>query len=266
LTQGDVEARARLGLGPVRPEHIASSCDLDHPKSDYLDKALVILDIKNAEDRIRRIEQLKLICNLHKLIRLVEGQETDARKAEAFQRAPRWYKRRDQAARLLKKADELEKSGKKNHTKPLYEKARSLLQSVPSLPQALEQEAWRLQALGLSRDESFGKLRDFHKQHSRAGRKASDALSFTVHALQAFAASKGLIWTEGRAPPKLIKFIAAVLRSAKIKDCKRELIENRSRFLDLLLKPTKSQPMRSAPASMDRPETDLERRLSKVFL
>jgi hypothetical protein len=138
---------------------------------------------------------------------------------------------------------------------------------VPSLPQALEQEAWRLQALGLSRDESFAKLRNFHKQHSRSGRKASDALSFTVHALQEFAASNGLTWTKGSAPPKLIKFIAAVLRSANIKKCGRELIENRSRFLDLLLKPTKKPAKKSsALGSVDSPETDLERRLSKVFL
>jgi hypothetical protein len=221
-----------------------------------------------AEDRAICTERLNLICRRYKLIQFVEKQETHARKAAALQRARRWYKRHKQAARLFEKADELEKSGLNNDAKPLYEKARSLRQSVPSLPQALEQKAWRLQTLGRSRDESFAKPAEFYSRVSKRGKKHSDALRITIDALQACAASWKLNWTKGAAPPRLIEFIVTVLTAAGIKYPGHKIWQNRSKFLRLLNKPTK-QTLKKQPLSVHvevATETKLERRLSKMFL
>jgi hypothetical protein len=288
LTQSEVRERELRGFGPTRAKPVAGpDCNCEHAKGEcpdppsvtgknrqqtadsrHFDEALKILGVVKSEDRIRCDQEISVICQLHELIQFVEGQETHARKAAAYQRARRWYKHHERATQLFDKAEKLEKSGKKNDAKPLYEKGHALRQSVPALPQALEQAASRRQAHGLSWDESLGELRSFHEQHSRSGLKPSDALRFTVHALQAFAASNGLSWTQGRVPPELIDFIAAVLKAADIKNCDMELIENRSRFFALLAKPTKKPTrMDSEPISIENcPETDLERRLSKVVL
>jgi hypothetical protein len=220
----------------------------------YFDDALDILGITGTEDRARCTDQLKVICNSYWLNRFVEKeQETDARKAAAFQRAHRWSKRHERAVRLFETAEKLEKSGKKNDAKPLYEKAISLSRSAPTLPQSLEQEAWRLQAKGLSRDQSFTKLSSLHKQHSRLGQKPSEALRLAFCDLQTFAADNGLIWIEtSRAPRKLINFIAAVLMAAGIKDCDLELLENRSRFLKFLVKNVKELPKKPSAADLLR--------------
>jgi DICT domain-containing protein len=84
--------------------------------------------------------ELDVICRSHMLERFVEAQETNGAKASAFQRERRWYKQR---ATRTKKA--------------------------PRLAQALEQEVARLQAKGLSYDESCITLRDQYKDRSTSG-------------------------------------------------------------------------------------------------
>ena len=61
--------------------------------------------IKTADDRARCKNEIALIFHLYQLERLAETQETNAAKASAFQRAPRWYKRRQRAITQLEKLE-----------------------------------------------------------------------------------------------------------------------------------------------------------------
>jgi hypothetical protein len=143
LTQNDIKARERFWFAPI-PVGIQSKDGKQNLSSrwDFGD-ALECLGITNTDARTKYQERLDLICKLHWLTRFGEGQETPARKAEAFQRAPRQYKRRQAALEQAKKADKLEGKAEADAADRLRRQAVRVL-GQPYLPQALELEAARL--------------------------------------------------------------------------------------------------------------------------
>ena len=94
--------------------------------------ALCILRL-NGDQRQKRTNELHLICQLYYLTRITECQETAASKAEAFQRAIRWEKHRQQA-----RAD----------IQALYP-IEVMLDLFPDSPQGLEAERISTQAINL---------------------------------------------------------------------------------------------------------------------
>ena len=153
---------------------------------------------------------------------------------------------------------------------------------MPWLPQSLEWEAVGLQSEGLSPEESFRALTDRYRRQSQGGDKKSYALRDTVQRLQTFAGqkNKNLIWRDRNIPPGLVEFIIAALDAAKITDYP-DFGENPSNFRRLMIKPAKAaeakaciNPLQEFQAlqepvtakSCPSEETELERRLSKVFL
>ena len=198
FTQRDVEARRKFGFGPVPAKPVHSPCyDLYVANFESTQKgnnhkyqasstwdfneAVDILArqrgccIKTGGDRDNCRAQIDFICRLHDAERQAETQETSGSKASAFQKERRWYKRRQRASSLL----------------------------TPRPAQVLEQEAARLQAAGISPDESFVMLRDRNKSASGPGRDASYALVNTVHRLLALAShyAPDLTWTGRNIPP-----------------------------------------------------------------
>ena len=212
------------------------------------------LNISHLAERTRCADELTLICNLNKLTRCVEAQETPGRKARAYQLAPRWQKARMREWRKMRDSNN-----------KVAEEAFRRWQNLPWLSQSLEQEA--VQELGHipSSRQDFALLQERNMRAARRGHYKSWALRNTIHALQACAAAwnKELSWSAGRAPPKrLLKFLVEVLRAAKIKHSSLEM--NKSKFIALMLRPKKQS---SAGPSGTPPEpSELERRLAKVFL
>jgi hypothetical protein len=151
------------------------------------DSAIEALSIEDPKTRRECQRQLTLIFERHKLTQVALEQETPARKAAAFRRAPRWDKRRRSALRLFERAAELHKRGLREDAKRLNEEGKLLWQSTPWLPPALEQEAAQLQVAGRSPVQSFAELDEHYRRLSRLGRKKSDALRNTIHALEATA-------------------------------------------------------------------------------
>jgi hypothetical protein len=265
FTQREIETRIRLGFGPVPLKPVRSRCyDLFVANFELLneaapkainhihqvsstwdfDEAVEILArrrgcrLTGKKDRHNCRAQIAFICRLGELERLAETQETSGSKASAFQKERRWYKRRQRATSL----------------------------PSPRLPQALEQEAARLQAAGALPDESFVVLRDRYKSASGPGRGASRALVHTVRRLQALASyyAPDLTWTRRDIPPELITFLVATLDAVEINH--PDFGVNPSKFRRLMLKPPRKQQgsrNRSAPRP---PETELERQLLKTPL
>jgi hypothetical protein len=236
------------------------------------------LDILNIPDRARPQceRELLLIGALYHETRLIEAQLTPARKKETFQRAGRWYRRRQP---VVDKMQRLLNNG-------LTKEARLLFLEVVRmswLPQSLEWEAVRLQSEGLSPEESFRTLRDRYERQSRGGGNESDALRNAVQRLQTFAGqkNKNLIWRNRNIPPDLIPFIIAALEAAEITHYPDFFGGNPSKFRRLMIKPVKATKAKARINSFEEfqaleefvtakswpsEKTELERRLSKVFL
>lgn len=240
FTKRNIGARTGLKLGPY----------------DFSD-ALRILGRTNDQQRQLYGGELAAICDLHKHVRLEEADETPAAKAEAFKRAHRIHRRRQRALRSIAAAfplgqllnevlDELpvhwrtwpyrgklekvlagliaarlKKVGLEQEAQQRCSAAAAILQDERWLPASLEQEAARLQSRsgGRSLEEAFIELENWHRQQARAGRQASRALGQTIYNLQRLACgvSPQFAWRGGKVPPKLIDFLTAVLRAAKIR-------------------------------------------------
>jgi hypothetical protein len=267
LTQHAINSRAKLGFsliqastkdqGRVPPGTSESQRRCLRNFNDALD----ILGVTGARTRTRSRNELALICKLYELVRLVEDQETPARKREAFQRASRPYRRRQSALRDIEIASRLWDEGDKGRAKQLFASAIRTLRSGEWLAQSLEQEVHRLQSEGLSAEESFRALRDRYRRESRVGHHASHALRDTIHRLQAFASGidKRLKWRDRRSPPKLIPFIIAVLTAAKIKHS--GFVNNPSKLRRMMIKPPPGPTVRAEKPSCAAPthtETELE--------
>jgi len=260
FTQREIEARRRLGFGPVPLKPVHSPCyDLFVANFELLNEnrihqvsstwdfneAVEILAhqrgsrVVTGKDRDDCRAQIDSICRLDTLERLAEKQETNGAKASAFQKARRWNKWRK----------------------------RALPEPSPWLPQSLEQEAGLLQAAGASPDESFVILRDWYRSASRPGRGASLALLHTVQRLQLLASHwvRDLGWTRRNTPTALIDFLVTVLDAAGIRH--PGFVENPSKLRRLMLKPARrgQKPPRKGTAQPPT-ETELERRLSKTPL
>jgi hypothetical protein len=121
--------------------------------------------IKTAHDRARCQNEIGLICRLYELERFVEKQETNGSKASAFQRAPRWYKRRQPALTQLQKAAQHKDVELSQEQRQLVVEARTELRKLPHLAPSLEQEAARLQAKEASSDDVADKTSRLHRRN-----------------------------------------------------------------------------------------------------
>jgi hypothetical protein len=232
---------------------------------------LEILGKAGASESVKRVYQQKLneiVCAC-KLSIHVEDEETPACKAEAFQRAVLWERRRQRALACIRSlwpwdellnelldtlpadlhawpyrenieralAQSLVEHLKETGVWPKVEEAVRILRNRDCLPAALEQEAARLQSKteGRSLESAFIELRDRYRGKSRPGLNESRALRNTIHALQAFASgvNEKFHWGERRSPPELIPFLLAVLDAAKIKHPSYEASPDRFRSLML---------------------------------
>jgi hypothetical protein len=109
FTLGDIKARERLGLGPTAaiPNKAGSLLREvgggSHPCPYNFVAALEILGLGwvGAETKRRYEFELAFICRAHKLAVRAEKEETAARKAEAFQKAPRLHRRRQLALKRI---------------------------------------------------------------------------------------------------------------------------------------------------------------------
>ena len=234
FTQRDIEVRARVCFEVLRekplcsphydlyvakikllhgPTRRATGHERQTPPTWDFNEAVDILArhsrILTGKDRRDYCDQIDFICRLYRLERLVEAQETSAAKASAFQKERRWHKRRQ----------------------------RPRSQQGPRLPQALEQEAARLQATGKSADESFDMLRDRNKRASRPGRGTSHALIHTLQRLQMLASryAPALTWAKRNIPTDLIIFLVTALDAAGIRP--PDFGVNPSKFRSLMIKP-----------------------------
>ena len=226
FTQADIEARSQLtGLPQIADPKTGTPA---LPNWNF-SAALDILSVRHIAERTRCADEITFICNLNKLTRCAEAQETPGRKARAFQLAPRWQKAR---------VREWRKMGDAN--KKLAEQAFRRWQKSSWLPQSLEQEAVRELGHIPSSCKDFALLQEQKMRVARRGRYKSWALRNTVHALQACAAAwnKNFIWSAGRVPPKrLLKFLVEVLRTARINHPNPETTW--SKFIALMLRPQK---------------------------
>jgi hypothetical protein len=287
LTQREIESLEKFGFGFVRAEPKPATPGENQTANCPLwnfDEAIGILArqrgcrIKTADDRARCKSEISLICHLYALERFIETQETDASKASAFQKAPRWDKPRQRAIARLEKAVQRENVG--------LQEALAELRAVPWLAQSLEQEAAR-EAKETPLSGSFKTLQDKYKRKSRRGKKKSHALTHTIHRLQALASqyAPNLSWGGRDIPPALLEFILETLAAAEIKDYPG-FVENPSKFRRLMSKlPLKARSSRTTsdgnlPAvelgfaawasavaeyePLTATETELERRLLKT--
>jgi hypothetical protein len=214
LTQRDIQARQQFGFGSVAFGTKADDRKKSlSPRWDF-DDALDCLGITHSYARTKYRERLDEIFRLQELTRFGERQETSARNAEAFQRAPRQYKRRQAALEQAKKADELGKRDAEAAQR-LRREARRVFRQ-PYLPQALEQEAARLSVSGgISLNDAFVELNKMYRSKSKPGGEVSYALKQTVQRLQGVASnvSDEFSWRGRTVPKKLIIFIETALIS-----------------------------------------------------
>jgi hypothetical protein len=327
FTQADIEAGSRLtGLprtahpavkGDVRPEDVLAPTEVNTIQAEVQEEinreltecpgitpamrrwaacwdfsaAMDTLGLR-IEDRRRCEAELILICINYDLMLRAEAQETPGRKAQAFQLAPGWQRRRREEQKLFWRNRQRLWRTLRNADKKLAEQAlwlwkreaHRLWEQRPWLSQSLEQEAIRIlesleqealeqealeqeavRRIPSSRDD-FTLLQQEMKRRARRGRYKSWALRNTIHALQACATyyNKRLIWdeTNPRAPPKpLLKFLVQVLRAANIKPPDPE--QNYSKFVSLMLRARKPTQVERPP---EQPPSEAERRLAKVFL
>jgi hypothetical protein len=250
LTQRDIKDRERFGLGPISaipgslPPEVREG---SHPRPYNFDEALEILGLGSvAAQTKRRYEfELAFICRAHELAVRAEKEETAARKAEALQRAPRLYRRRQLALEriaALTRAQMLpaENDSGRETVRQTCEAVR-VLRNEDWLPQSLEQEVMRLQlSTGGSFEDCCRELAKQYRSRSVVGRNETNALRNTVHALQAFVSGindeidEKFTWKDRRKnsdhtgrrrspttgrniPPRLIPFLVAVLDAAGIK-------------------------------------------------
>ena len=263
LTQRDIKDREKFGLGPVQhgkikqrktcPWNFDDAIEIlrDQPgnritgvekrecaraRQDGLspEKLAKFCERVHAFLQARVQGEIALICQMYSLECAVERRETDAAKAEAFQRAPRWHKRRQrELARLRKESNDW----------PLVRDALAKLDAIPWIPPSLEQEAARL-AGGLPTAKSFNALKERYARASKAGSIGrSVAQSHVVQGLQTLAAryAPTLAWERGAVPPvDLTQFICEVLDTAGIKYPQPE--GSPTRFRRLLIHPHPGQP------------------------
>jgi hypothetical protein len=138
FTQREIESRGRFGFVRAKPRKTppggttlgetgakpvgenapgGASGKTGEQIAGHWDEAVDILArqpccrIKTAHDRARCKNEIGLIFGLYTLERLAEKQETNSSKASAFQRAPRWYKRRQRAIARLEKGAQREDVG-----------------------------------------------------------------------------------------------------------------------------------------------------------
>lgn len=142
LTQREIDARAKFGLGPKPAERAGDPGKIEQPEACpwNFDTAIEILrrqpdnlimgvemracararqnrrapnEIAKMRARVRAWMhasvhgEIELICQMYRLECAIERQETEAAKAEAFQRAPRWHKHCQRALRQLREAEKL---------------------------------------------------------------------------------------------------------------------------------------------------------------
>jgi hypothetical protein len=167
FTQRDVEKRGKFVLGqatPFREGALAHNVDNNQPlPCPYVfDTALEILGLGSvdAQTKCRYEYELAFICRSHKLALRAEEQETAARKAEALQRAPRLYRRRQLALKRIaavrqrmgltpeiRRGEVLPaENDSDRETVRQTREAMVVLRNQGWLPQSLEQEVVRLQS------------------------------------------------------------------------------------------------------------------------
>jgi hypothetical protein len=229
FTQADIEKRNAFGLGPrsAAPDFENTTRVSARHTWRFAD-AIKILKIKEHAKRRRCREELTFICKLYFLDKMAESQETPARKAQAFQHEKRWKKRRSFLWAQLKCSHI---DGKR---------AQFILGRIRDvqLPMALEQEAWRQQAMTHgSLKKSYVSLQKKYARMSKRGRPQSYALTHLIQRLQALASGfcSSLTWCERNMPKELVSFIVSVLEEVKIDYVKFD--DNPSKFRRLFIRP-----------------------------
>jgi hypothetical protein len=157
------------------------------------------------------------------------SQETAGRVAATYQQAPRWHAHRKNSLQMYERASRLEKNGRQAAAKRLRHKAEQLWNYIPQVPQALEQEAWRLSLQsGKPIDECFIELRDSCKNYCRPGPTENHAIRELIHRVQACASH----WSPELSRGDTIRFLETVLETAAIYT---SLVDNRSKLLGLMI-------------------------------
>jgi hypothetical protein len=276
FTERDIEEREKFGLGPrpatpYREGAPARNVDNNHPLPCLynFDEALEILGLGSVKaPRKRRYEhELTFICRAHELALCAEEKETAARKAEALQRAPRLYRRRQQALKRIAAAQQRKERGEGVPAdRETTREAMRILRNQNWLPQSLEQEVMRLQlSTGSSFEDCCRELMKQYRSRSTPGRNETNALRNTIHALQAFASDidSKFAWMDRRKnsghmqrrrstttgrniPPALIQFLVAVLDAACIKH--PDTADSPSKFRRLMARPPECKPIPAAIA------------------
>jgi hypothetical protein len=257
FTQRKIKDREKFGFGPVEYGKIEqpSTCPWNFDVAieiltDQRDNIITGVEMyarRNGRtpNKIAKLRasmharvrgEIDALCRKYWLDYAVERQEADAAKAEAFQRAPRWHKRRQRELARLRKARE-------SNDRSLARDALAKLDAIPWIPPSLEQEAAR-RAGGLPTVESFKVLKERYAGASKAGSIGrSVAQSHVVQGLQELAAryAPSLARKRGGAPPTdLTQFICEVLDTAGIKYPDPE--GSPTRFRRLLIHPHPGQP------------------------
>ena len=210
FVESDLNEREKFGFGPFERAPAPRNFEI-------YDEALRTLAVK-VDLRSRCVEELDCIFRLYRLDKLVEQQETPGRKAQAFQKEPRWRKQRESSRKR-----------------------------APRLPPALLQEIWREVLKGQSPDGALltdidvarltGRALAELSKPSNPGQIKSYALMHAVRGLQELASRyrKEWAWATGERPPRqLVKFIREALDVAGVK-CPDE--QNQDRLVALMVSP-----------------------------
>jgi hypothetical protein len=219
FVESDLLERDKFGFGPVEDARAPG-------KLAIYDEAARSLAV-NKDLRTRFVGELNCILRLYSLEIRVERQQTSGRKAQAFQKERRWWKRRE---RISKRLQKLVAHGDDTGARRVLAE----LQRTPRLPAALEQEVWRRVLNGRSHDAALSEL---SREPSSPGRIRSYVLMHVVRRLQELASRYGkeLAWTTGDRPPyELVKFIRDTLYLAGVK-CPDE--RHQDRLVALMVAP-----------------------------
>jgi hypothetical protein len=186
--------------------------------------AIKKLGVTNPKERERCNDEVILICLICKVEKQAERQGTPGRNAVALKLAPRWERSRERAQK------ELSRASSSVGTK----KAAEDWQSVPRLPQALEQEAARDLGRPAVTRTDFNGLRKRYESESCNGPYESHALRNAIGRIVAWVAARGNHIPLTKNSPKLVDLVVEVLDAAGIGHPDVRCRGHRARFLQLL--------------------------------
>jgi hypothetical protein len=251
VSQREIKAREGFGLGPVAASSKRSTGDKGGALKDTglgadaalsskskqlpswdFSEPIKILEIRDDKSCIRCQEELTLACRTFFLEQFAEKQETPDRKACSLQREKQWRKRRQHDLAELEQALRT-KDG--NLASTLVRRIRNV-----QLPQALEQEVYRLKATNSQEHSVATQRKKYENAASGRGRIKSHALTHLVQRLQLLASEhrRCLTWSGRNIPRDLIRFIRDTLAAAGIRPAGDN---NPSKLRQHMIKPPKNR-------------------------